>query len=862
MMAVKACADGRHIISAENGAGMRRKRFFLYIFLIIFGMAKSLSAEIIVLDNPAVPGYAPKHIEFLEDQDKKYSISDVSSPAFSSKFKSFSGEVPNFSFTRSAYWIRLAVNNRAGSEVKWFLEYGYPLIDDIRLYLPDGKAGFLEKKSGRAYPFEVRDIRHRRFSFSLDKTGEGPQMLYLRVETKDSLVAPVSIRSYESVRSRDHKEQFLLGIYYGLVIVMILYNFFIFFAIRDFNYLFYLLTLVFVHGLYQLGINGLFPETLGLTSLWWTRTSIAVFFCAGMFFFLLFSKEFLRLKNASRVLNYIISGFMIVAAFQAVLSSFIDFHYAIQIAVIIGQFSAVLTLLAGLVSFFKGYRTARYYLLAWTALIIGGLIFSLKTWAVLPSNAFTEYAWQVGSGMQAILLAIALGDNINFLRKESDIAQKEALEKERLARETQEKFSEQLEKVVEERTNELNRVLESLRQKDKIIQEELNLAADMQRGLMPQTPIQHNGIRIVAYYSAMEKIGGDFYEIFYMKGGYICVLIGDVSGHGIPAAFITAMTKITFTEATRKYLFPKDIFRYANDQLLNIVHTQDYLTVFMVVISPSFEVFYSNASHPKALVFRNRFNEFEEWDTNGLFIGAVNEANDLYEEKHDMLDFGDRMVLYTDGLLEARNDKGDEFGIERLQEIMRKTKDLPLMDARAEIISYWYNFTEGELIKDDVTFLILEVGKEYRELLEHKNLGLEYLYQDKRKEAIEEFRRALSIDTTNIDLHYLLAKSYFKNGEFAKAAGHFGEYLNFNTEDAEALSMLAESQYRCNRYAEAIETSKRTCQIRPGSEQALLVWARALVSMQKIDEAKSILNQVIRINPQNGEAIDELKALA
>jgi tetratricopeptide (TPR) repeat protein len=172
------------------------------------------------------------------------------------------------------------------------------------------------------------------------------------------------------------------------------------------------------------------------------------------------------------------------------------------------------------------------------------------------------------------------------------------------------------------------------------------------------------------------------------------------------------------------------------------------------------------------------------------------------------------------------------------------------------------NFTEGELIKDDVTFLILEVGKEYRELLEHKNLGLEYLYQDKRKEAIEEFRRALSIDTTNIDLHYLLAKSYFKNGEFAKAAGHFGEYLNFNTEDAEALSMLAESQYRCNRYAEAIETSKRTCQIRPGSEQALLVWARALVSMQKIDEAKSILNQVIRINPQNGEAIDELKALA
>jgi sigma-B regulation protein RsbU (phosphoserine phosphatase) len=384
----------------------------------------------------------------------------------------------------------------------------------------------------------------------------------------------------------------------------------------------------------------------------------------------------------------------------------------------------------------------------------------------------------------------------------------------------------------------------------------------MQRGLMPQTPIRHNGIRIVSYYSAMEKIGGDFYEIFYMKGGYICVLIGDVSGHGIPAAFITAMTKITFTEATRKYLFPKDIFRYANDQLLNIIHTQDYLTVFMVVISPSFEVFYSNASHPKALVFRNRFNEFEEWDTNGLFIGAVNEANDLYEEKHDMLDFGDRMVLYTDGLLEARNDKGDEFGIERLQEIIRRTKDLPLMDARAEVIAYWYSFTDGELVKDDVTFLILEVEKEYRELLEHKNLGLEYLYQDKRKEAIEEFKLALAIDITNIDLHYLLAKSYFKNGEFAKAADHFVEYINSNAEDADALWMLAESQCRCNRYAEAIETSKRTCQIRPASEQALLVWARALVGMRKTDEAKAILNQVLRINPQNSEAINELKTLS
>ena len=797
---------------------------------------------------------------FLEDHGKSLSIVDVSSPDYRDRFVRSKDAVMNFGYSSSVYWIRFAVENRSLTRGQWFIECAYPLLDDIRFFIP-ANGGFVEKKSGRVYPYGSREARVRAFAVEISPPAGVVTEYFIRVESKNSLSVPISIKTKDELISRDRHERFVLGMYYGVILVMILYNLFIFFTVRDVNYLYYVCTLVFAHLLFHLGINGLFYDVTGSDALWLSRDSIALFFSLGMFFFMLFSKEFLRIKQYSRMFNMFFIALMCGAAIEAAISIFADYYYAIRSAVVMGQVSAFFTWFAGFYVLVKGNRTARFYILAWSAMIAGGLTFSLKVWGLLPSNSLTEYSWQAGSALQAVLLAIALGDNINILRRERFIAQSNALEKERLAREAQERFREDLEKVVEERTIALNSALNNLTQKDRIIQGELSLAADMQKGLMPRTPVRYNGVNIVAYYSAMEKIGGDFYEIFTMKGGYLCVLVGDVSGHGIPAAFITALSKITFTEATRNYLFPRDIFRYANEQLLRLVHTQDYLTVFMVVISPSYEVFYSNASHPKALVYRNRFDEFEEWDTNGLFIGAVNEANDLYEEKHDMLDFGDRMMLYTDGLIEARDGQGMEFGIENLKSAIRSTRDLPIEEARGEIVTSWYGHVESAPIRDDVTFLLLEVDRRYRELLEYKNRGLELLYKNRGKEAVDSLNKALEIDSENTDLHELLARTYYRQGEYRMAANHYAEVAKSNSGDPEILSLLADSQYRCRRYSDAIESAAKACQVKGSNESALFIWAMCLKEMKKKEEAVKKFKQVLRINAQNSDALRELQLL-
>jgi serine phosphatase RsbU (regulator of sigma subunit) len=249
--------------------------------------------------------------------------------------------------------------------------------------------------------------------------------------------------------------------------------------------------------------------------------------------------------------------------------------------------------------------------------------------------------------------------------------------------------------------------LTDLKERERYIDKELDIASDIQRGILPATPISYNGISIEAFYRSMDKIGGDFFDIIPMSGGHVCIFIADVSGHGIPAAFVSAIGKISFIEATQKNLFPRDILARVNTALLETIKTQDYLTAFVAVISPSFEVFYTNASHHKAMVLRKRTAEIETWDTNGLFVGALENAGETYEEKHDMLDFGDRMLLFTDGLVEARNANEEQFGLSMLQETLMDSRDMSIREARTHIIRAWEEFVSDTPIRDDVTFLLM-----------------------------------------------------------------------------------------------------------------------------------------------------------
>lgn len=267
------------------------------------------------------------------------------------------------------------------------------------------------------------------------------------------------------------------------------------------------------------------------------------------------------------------------------------------------------------------------------------------------------------------------------------------------------KFQHELENKVELRTKELLKLNEALRQKDANIQLELSFASDLQKGIVPPRNMTWKELEISVFLEPMETVTGDYYDIYNLKDNYLGILSADVSGHGIPAALITAMAKISFSTAGTLSYLPNEIFREVNTQLSRIITTQDYLTAFFVAVNEQYEILYGNASHPPARLYKKKENKIENLDSKGMFIGALEDANEYYESKKDKLDRGDRIIIYSDGIIDLMNEKSEYYSIERLDRAIEQSLELPIEEAVQYIVDDMKNFANR--ISDDMTLVMV-----------------------------------------------------------------------------------------------------------------------------------------------------------
>jgi serine phosphatase RsbU (regulator of sigma subunit) len=418
---------------------------------------------------------------------------------------------------------------------------------------------------------------------------------------------------------------------------------------------------------------------------------------------------------------------------------------------------------------------------------------------------------------------------------------------------------ENLERKVEERTIELNSALHKLREKDNRIQIELKLASDIQKGILPVTPLQYNFINIVSYYKAMQKVSGDFYDVVPMDDGGLAVIIGDVSGHGIPAALVNAMLKISFNDALRKYTSPKDIFQYINNTLLETIKTDEYLTAIIAIISPSHDVVFSNASHRKAIVMHAGTGEVHEWDTGGLPVGAMIEANDTYEDKITSLESGDRVLLFTDGLAESRNTEGEEFGELRLHDLLRATMNSTLEKARDIIIQEWKDFIKGVEIADDVTLMILEVDPLCNEFRVRKNDAIRLFRQNKTAEAITLLNELNRINCSDRSIINLLGRACMKAGDYSGCVSNMKKYISSMKGETSDYYILSAAHYNLKQFNEAAEATAQACRLNPEHEGALTIRGLSLKKLGRPEEAEAVWKLILSFYPENETALKELK---
>jgi len=416
-----------------------------------------------------------------------------------------------------------------------------------------------------------------------------------------------------------------------------------------------------------------------------------------------------------------------------------------------------------------------------------------------------------------------------------------------------------LEGMVDQRTQELQEALTDLKGRDTQIQKQLDMASVIQRSILPGKIDDWNELKFVVRYVAMEKIGGDFYDIHQLKDDKLGIMIADVSGHGIPAALVTTMAKISFGNAGSRSDSPKNIFQEVNQNILDHVKTQDYMTCFMVSIDDNYNVVYSNASHQKAILLRTSRGEIELLDTNGLFIGALEDARDTYDEKTTKLEYGDRIILYTDGIPEALNEERKEYSNRRLEEVIVRNRVMPLEEFADFILEDVQRYIGNAALEDDITLLVIELARD--EAVDIIKNSKKLINSHEYYEAIELLEKGLEKFPDNQKILYNLAKNYFRVNNYSKCIEIAERYLEHDKRNKYAFYICGAAYYQMLDYQSSIRYLERAVEIDSHFMNALFALGMSFKKQGDMEKAEKTFNHVIDIDSDNKMALFELKLI-
>ncbi|RPJ07127.1 MAG: serine/threonine-protein phosphatase [Spirochaetaceae bacterium] len=260
--------------------------------------------------------------------------------------------------------------------------------------------------------------------------------------------------------------------------------------------------------------------------------------------------------------------------------------------------------------------------------------------------------------------------------------------------------------LLQKQTASLQSALEELDDKKKRIVEELTLASELQKSFLPKSFPRDIAINFTHKYIPHEYIGGDFFEIITIDHEHLGIIIADVSGHGVASALITAMFKSVFNHVAKNCLSPMEVLAKINAEFVSTIRTEHYITAFYIIINTeNFTCTYSTAGHPAQLLIRGD-GTVEPLSAQGFFIGMFDQTQ--YENLETVIQPGDRLLLYTDGIIECQNDLMQPFGKERLSKIFQENKDMDIENLSKTVISELVAFMTDNRFPDDVTLLVAE----------------------------------------------------------------------------------------------------------------------------------------------------------
>ena len=400
---------------------IRLSTFFLLLIFLFLSVASE--AQYIVADAAQFKDGVSlhKYTKIVNVGQRNYTIQEIINDK-SLKFEPLLVENNDLGFTDDNYWLVFEILNNTASDVNPFLETSRAIVDVAELYVIDlnGKIEIL--KSGDVMPFHERTLNSTKTLFRPVLQPKQLTRFYLHLKSDGEVInAPIYLKSAEKELETASFEQFIFGIFYGLLFITAIIYMFFYFAMKEKSFLFYSLYVTFI-GLLQFSVDGYFYQYFAPNNGWLSSHSVIIFATVANFFLGKYSEVYLNIKKYSLTI-YTMFCVLYALNFLSILTLLIypkSIQYLYPTANILGLFLLVLILVSIAVVYYKTKKIEKFFSIGIFFLISGFVIFILKNFSVLPSVFWTENSSKLGIGLEVIFLSLSMANLIRKLKYEKN----------------------------------------------------------------------------------------------------------------------------------------------------------------------------------------------------------------------------------------------------------------------------------------------------------------------------------------------------------------------------------------------------------------------------------------------------------
>ncbi|MDH5717347.1 MAG: SpoIIE family protein phosphatase [Spirochaetia bacterium] len=668
--------------------------FLIFFHVPIFGLNVQLNEQNNVYD-------ISEDISFYEDKSASLPFEQIYNDKIN-KFIPMNKSYPTFGFTESNIWGKVSIQNKNSTEENWNLVFNFTMLDEIDLFYFNNAGVVIKKEQGNSRDFEKRDVNHRKNIFKLNIPYNTTKEIFFRISSIDTIEIPVLLMTTKEILIKDRVETSLHGIYYGIILVMVIYNLYIYFLVKEKTYIHYIIF-TFLFAISFFGMDGFLAQIFFLSNE--NNLQLIRMFTAGIsgFFSALFTISFLNLKE-KKPLFYKSTVIYATACLINIVVSIFSIKTGIKMILLIMVIGPLLAFALS-IALYKKYMPVRYYLWSWFVWLLGSFVYGLKIFNIYIYNV-TEHVVQIGSAVGATVLSFGLAYRMKLIQKENEDIEINSIK-------------------LKQKMIENNFQLEMSMLKNELNRNQIDIASEIQNKMISGVKLKD----IDAFYIPMEEVGGDFYNIISLeKNKKTGIFFSDVSGHGIVSSLYTAMVKSVISNALSVYkenvkksslINPAQFLTELNSFLLPYLNGNLISAMYCIFNHEKRELVFSSASHPPPIILSQNKNhelklEFLDISPQGHTLGVSNDfvkKKKYYTNKKIILPKDRRLIFYSDGLLDSVKYKYENMnlGIESfantpLYSLLKNSFSLSLKQ-----FSKKFQTIEKKLtIEDDICVLILE----------------------------------------------------------------------------------------------------------------------------------------------------------